>query len=326
MKKAIFTMALALGLITGSAQSVSDFESFTLSPNSAYSSTASVPFQTSNAVFPYQWDTQFNYWAGGIAYTNKYDSINTGTANIFGVRAYKGYNGSGMFAVAQDRARIIMKAPYNQLDGFYITNTTYAWKAIKKGDMFARKFGDTTGTKTGTLYAQGSYPDYFKVTVKGYLGGVMKNDSSVFYLADYRFLNNNLDYVEGSWQWLNTSNLGVVDSVRFFMYSSDAGQFGINTPLYFAIDNVSTSTIAGIHENDLSSVFQVYPNPFTSVVTLNDTGTEKMEIHIYDVSGKVVFSAECRQKTLDLHQLEKGIYFMEAKTAGGRAVKKLVKE
>ena len=54
---------------------------------------------------------------------------------------------------------------------------------------FAKKFGGTTGND----------PDFFKVTVKGYKGGVLTTDSVPFYLADFRFANNALDYIVDSW-------------------------------------------------------------------------------------------------------------------------------
>jgi len=64
----------------------------------------------------------------------------------------------------------------------------------KKGNQFSRKFGDTTGTKSGASIPQGHYPDWFKVLVKGYRGGNMLNDSIEFYLADYRSAGTTNDY------------------------------------------------------------------------------------------------------------------------------------
>ena len=79
MKKTITMMTLAFGLFTSKAQTVvADFETFTLSPNSAYSNTTSVPFQTTNAYFQQQWDNGPNYWEGGFAYATKYASANEG--------------------------------------------------------------------------------------------------------------------------------------------------------------------------------------------------------------------------------------------------------
>ena len=322
MKKTITMMTIAFGILGTNAQSlIADFETFTLSPNSSYSSTASVPFQTTNAIFPYKWDTQFSYWAGGFAYTNKYDSATAGSGNLYGVKPLKGYNSSNIYAVAQDKGVIKLKAPYDTFDGYYITNTTFAYKSMKAGDQFAKKFGGPTGND----------PDFFKVTVKGYFNGIMKPDSSVFYLADFRFPNNASDYIVNTWQYVNTTILGQVDSVKFFMYSSDVSFGFINTPAYFGIDNFTTSdNFVGISENNLTSKLVVYPNPFNNKLNIDlaTTGNEKIEISVSDVSGKIIYNENFTgiHYTIDLEYLQKGIYFIEVKTGEYKTVKKLIKQ
>ena len=316
MKKIITITALALGFFTTKAQTtVADFETFTLSTNSAYSSTTGVSFQTGNASFQYKWN---GYWSGGFSYTNKYDSATAGFGNMYGVKPLKGYNASSIYAVGQDQGVINLSAPSNTVDGFYVTNTTYAYKSMKLGDSFAKKFGGVSGNDQ----------DFFKVTVKGYKGGVLTTDSVPFYLADFRFSNNSLDYIVDSWQWVNTSSLGNVDSVKFFMYSSDVGSFGINTPLFFGIDNFTTTqSNVGIHENLNTLNYNVYPNPFNAALSIKVINESVVKIKISDVSGKIVFQNQFSemQSDLDLSSLQSGIYFLEISSNNKRAVKKLIK-
>ncbi|MEO6304492.1 MAG: DUF4465 domain-containing protein [Bacteroidia bacterium] len=332
MKKTITMIALALSVFTLKAQnSVADFETFTLAPNSAYSSTTSVPFQTPDVSFQYHWSTSFSYWSGGFAYTNKHDSATaSAVTNLYGVKPLLGYNNSNNFVVGQDQGVINLSAPTNTVDGFYITNTTVAYKAVKNGSQFSRKFGDTTGTGSGTTIAQGSYPDWFKVTVKGYKNGVLKPDSVPFYLADYRFANNSQDYIVNTWQWLNTSTLGDVDSLKFFMYSSDAGQFGINTPLFFGIDNFTTTYFpVGLAENSNKVEAQIYPNPFNALLNIHmQLNAEPASATVTDVTGKIVYSTSISEMntTLDLSSLQTGIYFLEIASGNNRSVKKLIKD
>ena len=330
MKKTSTLLAITVGIFKMSAQiTVADFETFTLSPNSAYSSTVSAAFQTTNAIFPFIYSGGF--WTGGFSYTNKYDSATAGFGNLYGVKPLKGYNSSNIYVVAQDRGVITLKAPFDTFDGFYITNTTYAYKSIKNGDFVARKFGDTTGTKTGTTVPQGSAADYFSVTTKGYYNGVVKTDTVAFFLADYRFANNSLDYIVSTWQYVNTSILGQVDSVKFFMNSSDKGQFGINTPLFFGIDNVGTSdNYVGLNENSTDSEFLAYPNPFKAQLSINIAEKEinKTEIKILNLLGAEVYSQILSEtnNVLNLNQLEKGIYFVQINNGLNKSIKKLVKE
>jgi hypothetical protein len=59
-----------------------------------------------------------------------------------------------------------------------------------------------------------------------------------FFLADYRFADNGLDYIVDSWEYVELASLGVVKSLEFGLSSSDAGALGMNTPGYFALDTV----------------------------------------------------------------------------------------
>jgi len=328
MKKTITFLSLAFSILGTKAQTIADFETFTLSANSAYSPTTSTPFQTSNATFEYRYDNSFNYWSGGFAYTNKNDSVTGSYSNLYGVRAGKGYTNSAIYVVGQDMGVITMNAPYNTVNGFYITNTTYAYKTMAKGDMFARKFGDTTGTGSGTTIAQGSYPDFFKVIVRGYKNGSLKSDSVTVMLADYTFTNNAQDFILSTWQYVNASVLGAVDSIQFLMRSSDVGQFGINTPLFFAIDNFETSApnLVGVAGNEQDPILNAYPNPFNTAITLSSLipgGTVK----IHDISGKIIYTEVAVNETsvLDLSAVQPGVYFLEFMAGEQKTIKKIIK-
>jgi len=59
-------------------------------------------------------------------------------------------------------------------------------------------------------------------------------------LADYRFVDDSLDFILDEWVFLELTGLGIVSELRFDFESSDVGLYGINTPTYFAIDNLIT--------------------------------------------------------------------------------------
>jgi hypothetical protein len=331
LKKASVAIALAFGTLSVNAQTtVIDFETFTLSPNSAYSQTTSTGFQTPEASFNYVYN--FNFWLGGFAYTNVKDSSTAGSANMYGVRAYSGHTNSAMYTVGQNKGVIKLSAPQSTVNGFYITNTTYAYKSIKSGDQFTRKFGDTTGAGSGTSIAQGSYPDYFKLTVRGYKNGVLKTDSATLLLADYTFTNNALDFVLDKWTFVNTANLGEVDSLKFFMRSTDSGQYGMNTPGFFAIDDISVSKpniATGIQQNSIFQLVTVSPNPSSSLMTVNTPWATdvKTSLRIYDIAGKTVWGQEITETTtgVDVSTLENGVYFLELSSADQKATTKIIK-
>jgi hypothetical protein len=114
------------------------------------------------------------------------------------------------------------------LDGGYFANTTYAALSMLNGDAFAKQFGG----------ASGDDPDWLLLTVTGYDGVGAPGGSVEVYLADYRFADNALDYVLDEWLWVDLSGLGSVASLDFALSGSDVGDFGLNTPGYFALDGL----------------------------------------------------------------------------------------
>lgn len=319
MKKTLTVIAVCLTILKINSQNfIADFESFTLSTNSFYKDTNNTPFNSINASFKYEWTKgSYPYWSGGFSYTNKYDSATAGYTNIYGVKPLKGYNNSSIYVVAKNEGVIALASPQNTVEGFYITNTTYAYKSMKQGDSFAKKFGGLNGND----------PDYFKLTIKGYKNGLLKSDSVQFYLADYRSSNNSLDYIVNNWQWVNTSILGGVDSIKFFMYSTDIGQFGINTPLFFGMDNFTTKgIIIDITEQAQKFTAEVYPNPFNNLINI-DNNSHKFNLTIKDVFGKIVYNQLILSShfELDLNFIPNGIYFMEFISENKKIIKKVIK-
>jgi len=333
MKKLICTAVLSIFSQAIISQNfISDFEGFNLAANSAYTSTNSTPFQTPNAIFEHEWLNAFGgLWIGGFAYTNSYDTISPGFNNLYGVKPYKGNNASATYVIGQDGGTIKLKQPSARVNGFYITNTTYAFSAIKIGNSFSRKFGDTTGTGSGTSIPQGSYPDYFKVTARGFLNGNLKSDSAVFYLADYRFSNNAQDYIVKTWQYFNLSGLGIVDSIRFNMFSSDTRGGYINTPLFFGMDDFSTSPSnpVDIIKSRVENNSVVYPNPFNQQIKILMHRDDFLngQYQLINELGEKVLEGAVMQNAFEINTsvLKEGIYFLQLINENGIETKRIVK-
>jgi hypothetical protein len=200
------------------------------------------------------------------------------------------------------------------ISGFNITNTTYAYKSMKNGDSFAKKFGGSSGTD----------PDFFKLVIRGYRNGALKSDSVEFYLADFRSAVSTQDYIVKTWQFVNTAVLGEVDSLRFFMRSSDVGQFGINTPLYFGLDDftVTYSNLTDV-KKELTENLRVYPVPFNEY--LNIIAPSGSEITISDCSGKIVMQS-VNDGSLATAHLANGIYFLRVHDGTQVVIKKIIKD
>ena len=104
-----------------------------------------------------------------------------------------------------------------KVPGMYVCNTAYAYNSITKGDMFA---GDPFGAD-----------DWFLLTITASLEGKAVSKTVEFYLA------KGTDVVT-EWTYVDLSPLGKIDQLSFTLTGSRTGEFGLNTPAYFCIDNL----------------------------------------------------------------------------------------
>lgn len=332
----LVVLAMTLQLATAQAQSVANFENLTLTGTDTFWNGSPSPlgtnFTSANALFPNYYDTSWGgYWSQGWAYSNVQDSTTGGPSNLYGARPAIGYNGSANYAVGQQNAwiRLDTNAGGKVVDGFYATNGTYAARVMETGNSFSRKFGDTTGT--GHIGPQGSYPDYFLLTVYGWYNGSKISDSVNFYLADYRGADS-LDYIVEDWQWVDLKSLGNVDSLQFAMRSSDVGSAGINTPLFFCIDNFTTSNTA-VAVNDIlpNKTIKLYPNPVQNEIrfSLSDVEDELLELQIFNMYGKAIINKKItntqQDYVLDFSNQAAGMYIVQLKNETSAWSTKIIK-
>lgn len=213
-----------------------DFEDHPLPAQSAWNGSDLSGGVTSRTVFfRNRYDPAWGNWSG-FALSNVNDTNTAGWLNQYAVFSGTGVGGTGTYAVVYDdtygeEADIITLALSSWVRGFYVNNTTYAALTMRDGDAygFSKKFGGPTGDD----------PDWFLLTVtgrdlEGQIVGVTNH-----YLADYRFTNNALDFIQSDWRWVDLSAFSAsVKTLHFSLSSSDAGAWGMNTPAYFALDGL----------------------------------------------------------------------------------------
>ncbi|HIE15751.1 MAG TPA: DUF4465 domain-containing protein [Bacteroidales bacterium] len=319
MKK-IYTFAIALlfgALIQ--AQTVVTFDDLTLQPDSFWNgSDLSGGFSLQGAYFVNYYDTSYGgYWSGGFAYSNMVDSVTAGYTNGYSVMAGYAYSGNN-FAIANPgtfNTTYIKFDSLMQVEGLYVTNSTYAYISMRDGDYFAKKFGGTSGDD----------PDWFKLTIFGYNEGNL-TDSVEFYLADYRFSDNSQDYILKDWQFVSLTTLGNLDSLVFGLSSSDVGSYGMNTPAFFCMDNMTFSVTGETVIDDLQAV-SVYPNPFSDRITI-DSDEKINHITILNVNGNIIKqinSNDVGNISINVSDLSSGIYFINIVTDKHSYIRRLVK-
>ena len=340
MKKSVVIITLIASAFFAKGQTtfISDIENLGLTSGQVYNgSTGGNGFQSGHAYFPTLWDTSFGgFWSMGWAASAIHDSSTAGFTNPYGCAAYYGYSNSNAFAVGTTAGSLTIRMTDSLIgktvSGFYVCNSTWAYKSILNGDGFAKKFGDTTGTNCSC--AQGTFPDWFKLTVKRYYGGVLKNDSVEVYLADFRFSNSVQDYILKNWTWINLTSLGTTDSLAFFLHSSDNGSFGMNTPAFFCTDDLKLSTVTGIENYFLEESLSVFPNPAVNgaEIIFNTAEPVYVNMKITDVTGREVagqninsFAGQNKFR-VDVSQYPSGVYYVILNANGNVITKKLIKQ
>lgn len=83
-------------------------------------------------------------------------------------------------------------------------------------------------------------------------------------------------------------------------------------------------TNAAVNENPLSNI-KLYPNPTSGQLSIE--AAEMTSVSVYDLVGQCVMqkSADNGQLSLDMSQLQNGIYFVKVNTANGSVVQRVVK-
>ena len=250
-EKMIITVLSILVVCTaGVSADLSGFEDLTLVPESYWNgSDGSGGFTSESCWFNNNYNTTYGSW-DGWAYSNVIDNTTPGWSNQYSAIRGSGVAGSDNYGVGYWYAWAVTPPTISLtdtvdgkvLDGAYFTNATYTYYSMLNGDTYSKKFGGPDGTD----------PDWFKLTIKGIDASGEYSGSVDFYLADFRFADDTKDYIVDQWTWVDLTSLGAVIGLEFGMDSSDVGDFGINTPTYFAIDalpepaTVAFLTLAGI--------------------------------------------------------------------------------
>jgi hypothetical protein len=326
MKKiyfSVFTICLTLSL---NAQQTIGFENVILTPESYNNgSTGSGGFIENGVVLTNtytvgQWG---DYWSG-FSVSNITDVITSGYQNQYSSFAGSGSNSSN-YAVYYPSGIISFAGQGVDLKSVQITNTSYAAISMRDGDDsfgVGKQFGAVNGHDGNPDGTNGE--DFFKIMIYAHAENDSIIDSVEFYLADYRFADNSQDYIVNTWETIDLSGIvGTVYSLSFNLESSDNDpMWGMNTPAYFALDNLMIDKNIGLTESKLEAV-SIYPNPMNNELMVKG---ENGIIEIFDVAGKIVLvSNHIGYSVLDVSNFATGSYIMKLTNERGSFVQKIIK-
>lgn len=173
-----------------------------------------------------------------------------------------------------------------------ICQNGYTLSSMKNGDSFAKKF-----TENDTL----------SLIIAGYDATDKETGSVTYYLAVDGKMNE-------AWDKVDLSTIGACVGLTFRMTSTDNGQWGMNTPAYFALDGLKISdNKTALHSVNANSLAVYTHNGYIEVENAN------APIEIYTLQGFRLFSTT--ETTISTETLPAGIYVLKC----GNATVKIVK-
>ena len=227
LRMATVLMLLLSPLVTTTRATVVDFDdpSLSLAPNSYWNGSDKSGGFTSRGVYFGNSYTDFGdgyvVW-DGWSYSNVNNTTTSSLSNQYASYARTGAGGSANYALGYvdlyDGALPSITIPNGmQVQSAMFTNTTYAGLSMLYGDEYAKQFGPT---------------DWFKLTITG---EGTPNEVDVWLAKSGSILN--------TWQSVDLSSLSAAKTLTFSLTSSDNGAYGMNTPAYFAMDNLTLSAV-----------------------------------------------------------------------------------
>jgi len=250
----LLCLIVVLTIVSTANSDIATFEDLALSAESYWNgSDGSGGFISGGAYFNNNYDSTWDSW-DGFSYSNiTYTAIGGLTAQYNAI-AGGGQGDSANYAIGYvgwaSPPRVTLNT-VGVVDGLYVTNNNSTYYSMLNGDAFAKKFGGEGGNDQ----------DWFMLTVTGKdVDGVVTGTVD-FYLADYRFADNDVDYIVNTWQFVDLTSLGAVKSLEFGLSSSDVGDWGMNTPAYFAVDTLVAKSAFVYAEPYTEAGINGYINP-----------------------------------------------------------------
>ena len=224
-------IALAAAMLSASFASVQSqaviitFDDNTLAADTFFAPEGNTSFISGGTSFDHNWNTEWDCCWGNFTYSNKQDTTTIGYTNDRSAITGTGVGtGQDNYAVSYSNASINF-AGATHVESAFITNTTYAYLAVKNGE-------DGFGSVKGPF----EVGDFFNLTING-----LDQNENIISTFDFALADGS-DVVD-SWTLVDFSSLGTVYGLSFSYSSSDVGDYGINTPTYFAIDNIDIQAV-----------------------------------------------------------------------------------
>ena len=108
---------------------------------------------------------------------------------------------------------------------------------------------------------------------------------------------------------------------------SNNGTFGRNNGIVdLAVAKISDPMLTLIKENKLILEVQIYPNPLSNYLNIDNNSTQNLDIQLFNILGQAVFKGFCPQgkHTIDVSRLSTGLYILIGKDGKNNSFSKAI--
>lgn len=136
----------------------------------------------------------------------------------------------------------------------------------------------------------------------------------------YQF--DSIGFVKGN------GNSNQLSNYRYFDYQPTKGLDGV---VYYRLKQVDydgrseLSEIKAVYFMGQNSIFKIYPNPVTDILTIESTTSETFTLQLYNLSGQLQLSKTFSEKDqIDLSNISQGVYYIRIWNEYSSIVRKIV--
>ena len=291
-------------------------------------------------------------------YNRDYTKLNVAMASSNGI-VLSGSSGEGIVVYNQNdtlKPASTFNTTYPFVMGIDTALTHFNWGIATRVNSADAKIAALAVDKADNIYAGGIFSDSIYNSFGSGIGS--QGGPSDFFIAkiavtnncgcavaqtfpQFVSLNNNILTVKGTatgvtdslyWYWGDGSSTKyLAQNTNVSHTYSVGGNYSVSLRSYNYCGTKDSSiqiTGVGITEQELKYL-AAYPNPVSHTLTIENPYQSSMQLSIYSITGKLLFSHPYQNytTTIDMSPYEAGIYFVEMKLEDGRkAVRKVAKE
>lgn len=232
MKKLLFFLLVNfLCAFLVKAQNSIDFEDLVLEPESHWNGSDGSGFFTCGYLkFYNDFEELYSTWIG-FAFTNETDNITYSWQNMYSSASGNGVNASSNYVVSYIGADY--ENDYSPIPAVLKIDREQA-PASFKGMYISLNANAALYMADNNFYKEQKHWMYLYINAINTES--LESASRTIMLADYRFTEEE-GYKLDEWSYIDMSWANGMDSISFIIKSSDAGDYGINTPSYFCMDD-----------------------------------------------------------------------------------------